>query len=222
MTQVAKLFHPLIRRAAYLLYQVWGGFEVRGVENIPAQGAVLLAVNHISLADPLSILAASPRRLYYMAARELHELWWLDPIIRFLGSFPVDRNTMDLSAIAKARSLLRQGEGVVIWPEGKVSPDGTLQPLQPGVAVLALREQVPIIPVVVQGTDGMFPLGAKFPRYHFNSVTFGVPLKVRPLRKGESVKVRVHEALGQLRDVLLQMGAPAPSSGPTYLPQGKG
>lgn len=207
MNLYRALWLPLIRRFTFGVYWLFGGYRVEGTRHIPRSGPALVAANHLSVADPLAILSASPRDLHYMAARELHEAWPLGPIIRFLQAFPVSRGQIDHQAMAHTRRLLQQGEAVVIYPEGGCSPDGFLQPLYPGVAALALREGVPIVPAVIRGTDGMLPLGAQFLRFHPKSVRFGPPLHLGRLKPGIPVKVQVDEALERLRRALLDLGA---------------
>ncbi len=199
--------HPLIRGAAYAFYRGLGGYQVRGAENIPRQGAALVACNHISLADPVAMLGASPRALYYMAAQELHELPVLGATIRFLQAFPVRRGQQDPEALARCRALLRQGQAVVIFPEGRCSADGRLGPLFPGVAALALREGCPVVPAVVQGTDRMLPLGARRLRPHPKTMSFGPPLDPGRLQARVPVRQQVDRVLARLRQAFLDLGA---------------
>lgn len=207
MNLYRSLWLPIIRRLTFGLYWVFGGYRVEGTRHIPRSGAALIAANHISVADPLAMLSASPRDLHYMAARELHESPILGPAIRFLQAYPVSRGQIDSQAMAHTRKLLQQGEAVVIFPEGGCSPDGFLQPLYPGIAALALREGCPIVPAVIRGTNGMLPIGAKFLRFHPKSVRFGPPLHLGRLKAGVPVKAQVDEALARIRQALLDLGA---------------
>lgn len=212
------LLHPLIRRLAFALYWCFGGYRVEGVEHLPRRGPALVVCNHISVSDPVAMLGASPRRLWYMAARELHSSPVLGPLIRFLQAFPVTRGSYDAEALAFTRRLLRRGEAVVVFPEGGCSPDGTLQPLYPGVAALALRENCPLVPARMEGTDGFLPIGGRVLRFHPKRVAFGPPFRVGPLAPGVPVRRQVDRALERIRRALLDLGVP---EGPrTY--QGRG
>lgn len=203
-----RLWLPLIRFGVGLIYRGFGGYRIRGVENVPMTGRCIVACSHLSLADPLAMLVACPRALFYMAAEELHQMKWVGPTIRFLQSYPVRRGEWDSDAIAHTRALLRNEQGVVVYPEGRISPTGELLPLYPGVAMLALRERAPVIPAVMQGTNGFLPLGAKFVRYHPKSITFGKPLDFGSPRPGESIKAQVQAATDRLREAMLALGAP--------------
>lgn len=199
---------PLARRIMFGLYWLLGGYRVEGQENVPRRGPLLIACNHVSLADPFAVLAACPRDTWSLAARELYEAPWLGPLIRFLGAIPVRRGEMDIEGLARVRRLLRQGEAVIVYPEGRLSKDGRLLPLFPGVAVLALREGCPVVPAVLWGTQGMLPYGSRWLRPHFKRIRFGPPLRFPPLRRGIPVRQQVDEALVRLRQALLELGAP--------------
>lgn len=207
MNLYRSLWCPLIRRVTFAVYWLFGGYRVEGAHHIPRTGPALIASNHISVADPLAMLSASPRDLHYMAARELHQSWLLGPIIRFLQSYPVSRGQIDSQAMAHTRRLLQQGEAVVIFPEGGCSPDGLLQTLYPGIAALALREGCPVVPAVIHGTNGMLPIGGRMLRFHPKRVRFGPPLHLGRLRPGVPVKGQVEEALERIRQALLDLGA---------------
>ncbi len=202
-----RYLHPFLRWGAFSLYWMMGGYRVEGARNIPRSGAALVACNHVSLADPVAMLGASPRALHYMAARELHEIPLLGSLIRFLQAFPVRRGQHDPEALSRCRSLLRAGEAVVIFPEGRCSPDGRLGPLLPGVAALALREGCPIVPAVVSGTEGMLPLGARRLHCYPKLMRFGPPLELGRLARGIPVRQQVDSAMHSLRQALLELGA---------------
>lgn len=205
-----RLWLPLIRFGVGLIYRGFGGYRIRGVENIPMQGRCIIACTHLSLADPLAMLVASPRPLFYMAAQELHDMKWVGPTIRFLHSYPVRRGEWDAEAIKHTRALLHNEQGVVVYPEGRISQTGELLPLYPGVAMLAMRERAPVIPAVMRGTNRFLPLGARFVRFHPKSITFGRPLCFGPPRPGVSIKTQVQNATEQLREALLALGAGLP------------
>jgi len=207
MSLYLRLWHPLIRRAALGFYRLMGGYRVEGTEHVPRTGPLLVACNHLIVADPLALYAACPRSLHYMAARELHEIRFLGPTIRFLKAFPVSRGQSDPEAVAITRNLLRSGEAVAMFPEGGCSPDGRLGPLFPGIATLALREGCPIVPAVLAGTDRMLPIGARMPRFNPKSMRFGPPLSLGPLQSGVPVRDQVQEGLARIRQAMLDLGA---------------
>ncbi|HSK48175.1 MAG TPA: lysophospholipid acyltransferase family protein [Coriobacteriia bacterium] len=156
-------------------------FRVRviGVENVPAGGAIL-AGNHVSYLDPALLWCASPRPAHFMAKVELWEMKWLGWALDQFWTFPVDRMGADRQAIATGTRLLQAGELVGVFPEGTRKRDKTdeLGEAQGGAAFMAIRAEVPIVPVGIVGTDRAWPAGKKLPRLVKVTVRFG--RSVRP------------------------------------------
>lgn len=201
-----KYCHWFARALVIFLFWVTGGYSVKGLQHVPKSGAVLLVSNHISLADPVAILVAVPRPLCYMAASELHKIPGLGPLIRFMGAFAVKRGVQDTEAIATCRRLLKQGEGVVMYPEGKLSADGRLGPMQDGVALLAFRSNCPIVPVAVHNTDKLLPMGSKWLHRSYKSIAFGPALNLGSLQKGVPLKEQLAQANAKIRQALVELG----------------
>lgn len=129
-------------------------WKVHGLENVPEKGGVLIAANHTSYLDPVAVGCALHRRISYMGKAELFRIPVLKQIIVALGTFPVRREGVDRAAIRTALALLRRGKAVGIFPEGARSKDGRVAAPQLGTAMLALKADVPIVPVAVTGTPG--------------------------------------------------------------------
>ena len=195
----------------HIMVKTWfwlrGGTGTVGRENRPLKGACILACNHISLSDPVMLLATLPRPLYYMAKKELFEIPYFGKMITFMQAFPVNQEVTDLRALARCKKLLEAGEAVVIYPEGRLSEDGRLGPLSPGVVTLAMRTGVPVYPIVTVGSDKFLPRGAKWDRTAYKEDRYGKPLSFEPLNKhGEiSVKEQVDAANERLRRALLEL-----------------
>lgn len=131
-------------------------WEIQGKENFPLSGGLVLIGNHISYWDPVVIGCAAPREISFMAKAELFSIPVLAPIIRKLHSFPVRRGGADRNAIRTALELLNNGCVVGIFPEGTRSGSGELLEPHMGAAMLALKAEVPILPVAVYGTRGFW------------------------------------------------------------------
>lgn len=153
-------------------------WRVTGRENIPRTGPVILAPNHISNCDPPFVGLSVNRPVWFMAKRELFENPILGAFIRFAQGFPVERG-QPRTVLRRAQELLSSGEAVVVYPEGRLSQSGDLQPLLPGVAFLALRARVPIVPVGIVGTKQVLPYGKVIPRPTLAriGIHFGRPLE---------------------------------------------
>ncbi len=137
---------------------------VKGNENVPANGSVIIAANHCSYLDPPLIGLGLPRQVTYLAKEELFSIpllgWWL----RSIGSYPVARGKGDIRVIKTALRLLKEDKTILIFPEGTRSSDGNLQPLEKGLAWLALKAGVSVLPVYTSDTFRLYPRSARFPK----------------------------------------------------------
>ncbi len=156
-------------------------FRVTGRKHLPRTGAVILACNHISDADPLLVGAASLRPTGYMAKRELWQIGWLAPILDLVGSFPVDPGSPDRAALKKSAGILARGEALVIFPEGRIASDGKLAELLPGALQLALKSGAP---VGLAGANSVVPYGTLVPHPTLARVSlhFGAPITFEDLK----------------------------------------
>jgi 1-acyl-sn-glycerol-3-phosphate acyltransferase len=165
------LLGPLLR----LIYRP----RARGLDNLPATGAFILAANHISFVDSLFIPLVCPRNVVYLGKADYFDKARTRWFFKGAGVIPVRREGGSASeaAIMAGVRALREGLVVGIYPEGTRSPDGRLYRGKTGVARMALEGQVPVVPVAVHGTDEIMPLDAKAPRVSGRpTVTFGKPL----------------------------------------------
>ena len=160
------------------LLKLLGGFEVSGLENVPATGGAIIAANHTSHLDPPTVGVAMPRRTYYFAKKELFQVPVFGWIIRKCYAFPVDREGTDRIAIRNAVKILKAGELLTLFPEGGRSPDGSVQEGTPGVAFIAKQAGVPIIPCALKSVDRVLPRGAWYLHRGRVAVRFGAPIEV--------------------------------------------
>lgn len=136
------------------------GFRIEGLENLPRRGPALMVANHLHNADPILLIAAFTRPILWMAKKEVFSV----PIIRWIarqaGAFPVDRGKPDRSALRRAEMLLSEGMIVGLFPEGTRSITGAISVVHPGVAMIAVRTGVQIIPTAIWGTE-VLPLNGR-------------------------------------------------------------
>lgn len=152
MTLLERLFHPawfmptaifVVRWFAKLFY----GLEVTGTENVPAEGGAVLACNHLSTWDPPIVGSVTPRRLEFMAKKELFASPFSAAALRGLRAFPVDRQGQDIGAIKEALRRLNEGRVVGIFVQGtrNVGDAAAFD----GAAFLAQRAKVPVVPAAI-------------------------------------------------------------------------
>jgi 1-acyl-sn-glycerol-3-phosphate acyltransferase len=134
--------------------------ELRGAEHLP-EGSFILMSNHQSNFDILSLIAAIPRRIYWIAKKELFAIPLFGPSMRRGGYIPLDRSDgrKALKSMENAAAIIRQGSSVVMFPEGTRTRDGQLLPFKRGGFMLAVRAGVPVIPVTINGSGKVNPGG---------------------------------------------------------------
>jgi 1-acyl-sn-glycerol-3-phosphate acyltransferase len=173
---------------------------VVGHTNVPAKGGVILAGNHISYADPVLLWCRSPRPVHFMAKSELWENTVLGWGLDLFWAFPVNRGAPDRTALARASDYLKNGEAVGIFPEGTRNRDGEAQP-QGGAAFLAMRSEVPIVPVGIAGTDLISPKGSRGIRFPKVVISFGRAIDPSAFEGGRKERVDAITA-----EVMLRIG----------------
>jgi len=142
--------YALFRRFMVLLGRLLFGFRVHGAERVPKEGPVILAPNHHQYADPVLVCMAVPRRLWWMAKKEVFRGPVASRFFYFIGSFPVDREGGGRAALKTGLSLLRSGWAMGHFPEGTRRRDGyATDAAKSGVVMLAARSGAPILPVYI-------------------------------------------------------------------------
>lgn len=144
--------------------------RITGEENIPEEGAAILAVNHISFWDPVVLLPATRRPMRTMAKAELFENKLLAYFLRLSGAFPVRRGTNDITAIKTALKTLKDGGIFTIFPTGTRIKGNCNSEAKAGVALIASKSGAPVIPVAIRGGYRLF---------HRVTIHVGKPLYVK-------------------------------------------
>lgn len=175
-----------------MLFKLLFCLKIIGRENIPCQGGAIIAANHISLLDPPTIGISMPRYIHFMAKEELFKYPIFNWVIRKLKAFPVKRGTADRAALRTAINILESGEILGLFPEGTRSKTGVLGKPEPGLAMIAAKTGVPIIPTAVIGTADFSK--TLFPKF---KVKFGKPI---PVDKGRTDR----ESLDRLSQTLME------------------
>lgn len=194
-------------RLTNLFCKVIGHLEARGVSHIPREGGVLLVANHISLLDPVIIGSAANREIHFMGRSDLFNVPILGKIITAYNAYPVNRWKPDLGALRRTVSLLKEGNAVLIFPEGTRSLDGKLGKTHDGACFIAHRANVPTIPVFHSGTERLLPRGSRRIRRAKLTVNFGEPIDFSDINETEikremyqQMGVRMMNAIAKLRD----------------------
>lgn len=143
------LLYQLVRFFCKLFLYLFFRVKITGQENIPKQGAVILASNHIHIFDPICLAVSSRRNISFMAKKELFKNKLFSKLLKKLGTFPVNRGGKDGSAIKQSLKILHHSGVLGIFPEGTRSKTGKLQEGHPGVGLFGLKTDAVVIPVAI-------------------------------------------------------------------------
>lgn len=151
--------------------------RVVGRANLPAEGPYLLAPVHRSYVDWLIVARVTRRRrLRYIAKAEIWKSKFVGRLLEACGAFPVNRSGADREALERCRAVLAGGEPLVMFPEGTRRSGPFVTDLREGVAYLALRAGVPVVPVGIGGSEQAMPRGSTIPRPRRVEVVIGKPV----------------------------------------------
>jgi 1-acyl-sn-glycerol-3-phosphate acyltransferase len=202
------VLHLVLKPLTRMIYRP----VVEGADNVPPDGPLILASNHLSFIDSIVIPLLAPRRIFYLAKAEYFV--GSGPVSRFrnslfrtLGAIPVDRvaaRSAQLSLDA-ALSVLNAGDAFGIYPEGTRSRDGRLYRGHTGVAWLALNAHAPVVPVGLIGTEKIMPIGSRFPRVRRVTVRFGEPLSFEDLAQRYPPAMARRIATDAVMDAIAQL-----------------
>ena len=152
-------FYDFLKAVMPPLYNIILPSKVTGLENIPKEGGMIMCSNHIHWTDCLFLAARMPVRRYtYLAKAEVfsNKLFKLILGEKGLGAIPINRGAADLAAIRAALKVVADGHALGIFPQGTRSRDNTPTPMLNGVSMIAMRANVPIIPVYIDGPYRLF------------------------------------------------------------------
>jgi len=196
--------HVLINIACSTVFR----WDVRGRENVPHSGPLIVAANHASFLDPPIIGAAAAWRLFFMGKEELFRIPCFGWLISRMRAFPVRRGMGDRRALRWTLHLLDHGEKVLIFPEGRRNRSGELLKAEPGISHVILKSKATVLPVALSGTDRILVHTRPFPTFGRIRVRFGEPLTFEEFY-GQSLR-EAHEAIGDrimssIREMLQSM-----------------
>lgn len=160
-----------------LFLLLWHRLRIRGAENIPKSGGVLLASNHASFLDPPVVgVGYRGRPVHFMARDTLWNskfgTWWMTKV----GCIPVARGTGDIKALKLTIKALKEGKAVSMFPEGTRTEDGELQEAKGGIGFIIEKSGCVVVPAYIDGTYKAHPKGTKFIRPCKVTINFGKPI----------------------------------------------
>ncbi len=171
--------HIVVGPILLAVFRPW----VRGLENIPKTGGVILASNHLSFIDSIFLPLVVERRMAFLAKSEYFtgkglKGWATKLFFNATGQLPIDRSGGKASeaALNTGLAVLNNGDMLGIYPEGTRSPDAKMYRGRTGVARMVLEAGVPIVPVAMIDTEKVMPIGKRMPKVRRIGIIIGEPL----------------------------------------------
>ncbi len=159
-----------------ILSKIFCPCRFMGRENLP-KGSFILASNHISNLDPLILGISCARKFGYIAKDSLFKNKLFSIVLHLVGTFPIKRDSSDVGAIKEALKRLERGTPIIMFPEGTRGGYARTQKVHSGIALIAMKSGVPVIPAYIENSDQVLPKGALWPKRRLVHVTIGVPVK---------------------------------------------
>jgi 1-acyl-sn-glycerol-3-phosphate acyltransferase len=198
-----KVGYRVLRRIFSIL--MWCMFrpKVVGKQYVPATGPVILAPVHRSFADFGFAAFCTKRKLFFMTKDSMWKNKWLGRLLLYVGAFPVHRESADREALQRAEEVLKQGQVLVIFPEGTRREGAAIENLMEGAAFLSARTGAPIVPIGIGASDLSMPKGSALPKPYTIHLEIG-PALPPPARTGGGRVSRsaVHATTEELVDQL--------------------
>lgn len=195
--QTKPRFYYVMNRLLRFLFSVVLDIDIRGLENVPQDGALVVAISHSSFLDPVLVGVITPRDVTPMGKIEAFDWPILGVAIRWYGAFPVRRGVADIAAFKTALKVLHKGQALVIAPEGHRSESGALQRGREGAIMLSLRTGAAILPVAVWGGKQFWRSLTRFRR---TKMWYYVGKPVKPVLNGSKP---TRDVVAQMSDELM-------------------
>ena len=168
------MLYRFLKVAFHFIYSLLFRCEVHGAENLPAEGPVIVAANHMSNWDPPLLGTYARRHISFMAKEELFRPPGLGWALRSCEAFPVKRGAADRSAIKTALQILKEGRCMALFPEGTRSRTGKMGKAEAGIGLIAAMSKAAVVPAAIIGTDKIFNHGHYFPKL---KIIYGKPVR---------------------------------------------
>jgi len=193
-----EIIRPIVGFFSRLFWKI----EFVGVENVPANGGVVIAANHQTYFDPFWLSLQIKRPIRYLAWSDAFGWPIAGRCLIWLGAWPLALEGSDPAAIRRSLQWLRDGGAVVIFPEGgRSAPDGALERFKAGAVRMALEAEVPILPVTIRGGNRVWPRGWRLPHLTKVVVVYH-PLHRAQLAPGEETRAGAKRETERLAKII--------------------
>ncbi|OIP71742.1 hypothetical protein AUK42_03160 [Candidatus Atribacteria bacterium CG2_30_33_13] len=167
------LLYIIIKSFSLIIFKLIFRLKIIGRENIPKTGPFVIVANHSSLLDGFVLVSSVKPKITFMSAAYLFKMPFVGNILRGVGAIPVQGKGNDIKLIKNAMKVLQAGGVLGIFPEGRITNEKDDFSAKAGAAYLAVKADVPIIPMAIKGAGKALPVGAKFPKLNRIKVKIG-------------------------------------------------
>lgn len=152
------MFHKICRVLVTFFIKVFYRPKIKGLENLPKEGGFMLVCNHLSMIDCVILVTLFKQKIYFMAKKEIFDKKLKEKFFRWCGGIPVDRENLDLKSIKECFKKLKDGEVLVVFPEGtrNKTQEVDLLPIKGGASLLAYKAGTKIVPVAMKSKFKIF------------------------------------------------------------------
>jgi 1-acyl-sn-glycerol-3-phosphate acyltransferase len=201
-------YYEVVRHTADWYFSTCYDYTQSGLENVPKEGAVIFAANHVSFYDPPAIGACHDRQINYFARDTLFKGLFGKGLLA-IGTIPVAREHAEIKSLKAIFNSLKAGGAVAIYPEGTRSPDGQLAEPKPGAGMIACKSQATVIPTRLFGTYEAYGRSAKLPKLggHIH-IAYGAPMTTEEIDPGKKHPERYLEASRRIMDRIAKLQPP--------------
>ena len=179
-----------------IFFRIWFRWKVLHRERVPAEGGVILASNHVSYLDPVYVVSALERMVVGLARESAFNVPLGGRILRSWRVIPVDQSGTG-RGLKTFLSRLRSGDAVVMYPEGTRSPTGQIRAPQPGIGLIIIKSNAPVVPIKLFGAYEAYARHHWLPRPYQVQIKFGEPLDFADLR-AEAKQTKDKERLKEI------------------------
>jgi len=214
--RVVRRPRPLVRWLVYLTVRLIYRLRLSGTAHIPARGAALVVCNHVSFMDALVIGGASRRPLRFLMDKPIYDSSWLNWLFRLVGAIPVESERHDPGNVRRALQevsrALRDGEVVMLFPEGRLTSNGEIHAFRRGLELILARDPVPVVPAGLSGLWGSWTSHADGPALSGRPRRFRARVALHfgePLAPGRATRAVLERRVRELKAEADQRALPA-------------
>ena len=183
---IAYCFYTFFQLFYGVFFKLYFRWNVYGLEHVPATGGAILAVNHSSVLDPTLSGTSLRRKIWYVGRSDLVKNRFKNRLLEFVifaqHLIPINRGRPDIKAIKRIIRTIREGEIVLMFPEGTRSIDGSLGPGKKGLGMFVSRARADVIPCYISGSWRAMPKGAIFPRPRKIRMAYGPLIRFKEFK----------------------------------------